>query len=123
MNHQLSLTLSGGSQSMDNKFGDQATAVEEQPGGNLPSTYTLSQNYPNPFNPSTSINYAIPKSGMVTLKVYNVLGQQVATIFQGFQNSGHYVATFDASKLSSGVYLYRIQAGNFSQTRKMMLLK
>ncbi|HED38609.1 MAG TPA: T9SS type A sorting domain-containing protein [Ignavibacteria bacterium] len=122
-NHTLVLILNGGKMTEANKFGDQITGVEEQPTGNLPTSYTLSQNYPNPFNPSTSIDYSLPKSGLVTLKVYNVLGEEVATIFQGFQNAGHYVASFDASKLASGIYLYRLQVGKFSVTKKMLLLK
>jgi hypothetical protein len=88
-----------------------------------PNVYKLSQNYPNPFNPTTNISYAIPVSGNVSLKVYNILGQEVATVFQGFQKSGSYIANFDASRLASGVYFYRLQAGQFSQTKKMMYLK
>lgn len=89
----------------------------------MPSNFQLSQNYPNPFNPSTEINYSIPKSGLVTLKVYNILGQEVATLYNGFQRAGAYTATFDASKLASGIYLYRLESGNFVQTKKMILMK
>ena len=85
--------------------------------------FSLSQNYPNPFNPSTIINYALPQSGNVTLKVYNIIGQEVATLFQGFQKAGSYTANFDASKLASGVYMYRLQAGQFDATKKMLYLK
>jgi hypothetical protein len=86
-------------------------------------SFSLSQNYPNPFNPSTEIKYSIPKSGLVTLKVYNILGQEVATLVNQGQQSGSYTVNFDASRLASGIYMYRIQAGNFSQTKKMTLLK
>jgi len=89
----------------------------------LPKVFSLSQNYPNPFNPSTIINYALPQSGNVTLKVYNIIGQEVATLFQGFQKAGSYTANFDASKLASGVYMYRLQAGQFDATKKMLYLK
>ncbi|MHB8338786.1 MAG: T9SS type A sorting domain-containing protein [Ignavibacteriaceae bacterium] len=89
----------------------------------LPQSFSLSQNYPNPFNPSTQIKYGIPKSGIVTLKVYNMLGQEVATLVNQEQKSGNYIVNFDASKLASGVYLYRIEANGFSLTKKMTLLK
>jgi hypothetical protein len=85
--------------------------------------FTLSQNYPNPFNPSTEINYSIPERSLVTLTVYNVLGQKVVTLFSGYQNAGSYQVTFDASRYASGVYFYRLQAGNLTVTKKMMLIK
>jgi hypothetical protein len=85
--------------------------------------FSLSQNYPNPFNPSTIIKYSVPISGVVTLKVYNSLGQEIATLVNQEQNAGNYNITFDASKLASGVYMYRIQSGDFSLTKKMTLLK
>ncbi len=123
LNHGLTLNLAGGTVYRINMFGDQATAIEQVPDNNIPKTYTLSQNYPNPFNPTTNIVYSVPKSGLVTLKVYNILGQQVTTLFRGFQNTGKYIATFDASKFSSGVYFYRLQAGSTTLTKKMMLMK
>lgn len=88
-----------------------------------PITYSLSQNYPNPFNPTTSIKFSIEKSGFVTLKVYNILGQEVATLLNKELSAGSYNYSFDASKLSSGIYLYSIQSGNFTQTKKMILMK
>ncbi len=88
-----------------------------------PVTYSLSQNYPNPFNPSTNIKFSIEKSGFVTLKVYNILGQEVATLLNKELTVGSYTYTFDASKLSSGIYLYSVQSGNFTQTKKMILMK
>ncbi len=99
-----------------------ATAVQKIP-NSLPVQFNLSQNYPNPFNPSTEIKYNIPKSGMVTLKVFNMLGQEVATLVNEQQSAGSYRINFNASKLASGVYLYKLQSGNFSVTKKMMLLK
>ncbi len=122
-NHFLSLIIAGGTVYRVNMFGDQATGIEQVPDNNLPETYTLSQNYPNPFNPTTNITYTVPKSGFVSLKVYNILGQEITSIFQGYQNSGKYNATFDASKLSSGVYIYRLQAGSTSLSKKMLLMK
>jgi len=89
----------------------------------LPENYQLGQNYPNPFNPTTVINYTIPKAGNVTLKVYNLLGQEVASLVNGYQPAAKYQVNFNASKLASGVYLYTIKADNFTQTMKMMLMK
>jgi hypothetical protein len=89
----------------------------------LPSKYELEQNYPNPFNPTTSIKYSIPNSGNVTLKVYDVLGNEVATLVNEGKERGVYTATFDASQFASGMYLYCLQAGSFTQTKKMILIK
>ncbi len=99
------------------------TGIEGKTNGNLPTKYELMQNYPNPFNPTTTINYSVAKQGLVTLNVYNMLGQRVATLVNKVQNTGRYSVNFDALKLASGVYLYRIQSGNFSLTKKMILLK
>jgi len=85
--------------------------------------FELSQNYPNPFNPSTSIRFNLPVASNVKLSVYNLLGQQVKSIVNGFRTAGSHTVTFDASDLSSGVYIYRIEANNFTQTRKMTLIK
>jgi hypothetical protein len=89
----------------------------------VPTAYTLSQNFPNPFNPSTKIEFAIPMQSRVTLKVYNVLGQVVATLMDGMLGAGTHQVTFDASKIASGVYFYRLEAGSFTSMKKMMLLK
>jgi hypothetical protein len=91
--------------------------------GSAPSSYELSQNYPNPFNPNTTIGFAISKSGFVTLTVYNTLGQEVATVVRGEMAAGCYNASFDASSLSSGMYMYRLNSGDYTSVRKMMLLK
>ena len=98
-------------------------AVKPEPG--LVTVFNLAQNYPNPFNPTTQINFSVPsnKGELVTLKVYNVLGQEVATLFSGTKSAGNYSVPFDGSKLASGVYLYRLQAGNTSITKKMVIMK
>ena len=84
---------------------------------------TLSQNYPNPFNPSTTIRYGLPSRSHVTLSIFNTLGQQVATLVEGEMEAGYHEVQFDASGLASGVYLYRLQAGDFVQTKRLLLLK
>lgn len=89
----------------------------------LPDSYVLGQNYPNPFNPLTNISFSIPSKSDVQLKVYNLLGNEVAVLCSGQKEAGTYTIKFDASKLSSGMYIYKLTAGNFVQTRKMMLLK
>ena len=89
----------------------------------VPESFSLSQNYPNPFNPTTTIQYSIKKQGLVTLKVYNMLGQEVATIVNKEQMAGKYSVMFNATKLASGVYLYRLSEGNNSAVKKLMLLK
>jgi hypothetical protein len=91
--------------------------------GQSPSTYSLEQNFPNPFNPSTKINYTLNQAGFVQLKVYNILGVEVATLVNGYKYSGDHSVDFNASKLSSGVYLYQLSVNNFTQTRKMILEK
>ena len=92
-------------------------------GGVLPSSFALKQNFPNPFNPATIIHYSVPTESFVTLKVYDVLGREVATLVNEEQAAGNYSFDFNASNLTSGTYFYKIQAGNFTDVRKMMLLK
>ncbi len=89
----------------------------------IPIEYALEQNYPNPFNPSTTIKYSIPEDGFVKLAVYNMLGEEVAAIVNTTQKAGRYEVSFNASQMSSGVYIYRIEASNFTATKKLMLLK
>jgi hypothetical protein len=89
----------------------------------MPASIELQQNFPNPFNPSTTIRYALPRRSHVTLGVYNTLGQQVATLVNGEMEAGYHEVRFNATKFASGVYFYRIQAGNFSQARKLLLLR
>jgi hypothetical protein len=88
-----------------------------------PTEYTLSQNRPNPFNPVTEIKYALPKDCHVKLDVFNILGQKVTTLVDGNQKAGYKTARWDAGSLSSGIYFYRLRAGDFVQTRKMVVLK
>jgi len=99
---------------------DPAVSVNEN---NLLNTYYLFQNYPNPFNPSTRINYNVGEPGLVQLKVFNVLGVEVASLVNEFKNSGNHSIDFNASVLSSGIYFYSLSVNNFTQTRKMILEK
>ena len=89
----------------------------------LPSDYTLSQNYPNPFNPSTTIKYSLPKNSYVSLKIYDVLGKEVTVLVDEEKAVGNYKVEFNANNLSSGVYFYRIQAGEFVDIKKLVLMK
>ncbi len=98
------------------------TAIEDQP-NDLPKQVYLGENYPNPFNPSTTIRYNLPTAQDVTLKVYDVLGREVATLVDGVKQSGRHQATFDARGLASGVYLYKLQTKQTSLTKKMLLVK
>jgi endo-1,4-beta-xylanase len=91
--------------------------------GTNPTAFTLSQNYPNPFNPTTQIRYSVPYASYMTLKVYDLLGQEVGTLYAGVRQAGSYAVSFDGSTLASGVYLYRLKAANFSETKKFVLLK
>ncbi|MBN2570855.1 MAG: T9SS type A sorting domain-containing protein [Ignavibacteriales bacterium] len=90
---------------------------------NLPNDYALSQNYPNPFNPATVIEYNIPEAGNVSIKIFNILGQEIATLMNTFQNAGKYKVSFTANNLASGVYFYRIEANNYVAVKKMILMK
>jgi hypothetical protein len=102
-------------------FSRNATGCGEEEA--LPVAYALVQNYPNPFNPSTTIRYGLPRRSAVQLSVFNTLGQQVALLVQGEQEAGYHEVRFDASGLSSGVYFYRLQAGFYVETRKLLLLR
>jgi hypothetical protein len=88
-----------------------------------PDKFYLSQNFPNPFNPGTKINYSIPLSGFVTLKIYDIMGNEIATLVNEEKSAGNYEVEFDGSNLSSGLYFYTINTGSFSQVKKMILLK
>jgi len=100
-----------------------ATDVAQTSSTQQPTQFMLEQNFPNPFNPSTTISYMLNQSGIATLKVYNILGQEVRTLVNGFQNAGSHHETFNAQGLSSGIYFYRLQSQNNIQTRKMILLQ
>ncbi|RPI75211.1 MAG: T9SS C-terminal target domain-containing protein [Ignavibacteriales bacterium] len=90
---------------------------------NVPIKFSLKQNYPNPFNPSTTIKFSIPIAEFVALKIYDVLGSEVATLVNEEKPAGFYEVKFDASNLVSGFYFYRLQTGSFVETKKMMLVK
>lgn len=91
--------------------------------GETPVSYKLSQNYPNPFNPVTLINFAIPKTGFVSLKVYDLLGKEVSSLVNETKAAGNYNVMFDASNLSSGIYFYKLETSSFTDTKKMVIIK
>ncbi|UCD64464.1 MAG: SBBP repeat-containing protein [Candidatus Zixiibacteriota bacterium] len=95
----------------------------KQEGGGLPGTFSLSQNYPNPFNPVTEIEFALPKACHARLEIYNIVGQRVTTLVNRQMEAGLHTVNFDGSKVASGVYMYRLQAGDFVESKKMLLLK
>jgi hypothetical protein len=101
---------------------DPITGIEDN-AASVPTYYVLRQNYPNPFNPSTTIEFTIPKTGFVTLIIYDILGKKVATLVSETLTAGSYEYQWDASGLASGVYFYRLEAGQFSQTKKLLLLR
>ena len=103
-------------------FSTMISDVKELP-NSFPSDFVLEQNYPNPFNPSTNIRFSLPEANRVTLKVYDMIGQEVATLVNEFINAGSYEVTFDASNLPTGIYTYSLTAGNFQSVKKMMLIK
>ena len=91
--------------------------------GEIPEAYSLSQNYPNPFNPVTKINYSLPKNGLVTLKIYDVLGREVMTLVKEMKSAGNYAVDFNGANLSSGIYFYSLKSGDFTSVKKMTLIK
>jgi hypothetical protein len=97
------------------------TGVSEE--NSVLTSFNLQQNFPNPFNPSTTINYSLPVSGNVKLTVYNILGRKVATIVDGYKAAGNYSVLFNGSNLASGIYMYRLEAGNYSFVKKLTLIK
>lgn len=99
------------------------TEINERKEHSIPTEFSLAQNYPNPFNPSTKISWQLPVAGHQTLKVYDILGNEVATLVNEYQEAGRYEVIFDASKLSSGVYFYKLQSGSFQEIKKMILLR
>jgi len=102
---------------------DKPTAIETMDDPPIPTEFIVQQNYPNPFNPSTIIQYQLPRQSFVTLKVYNALGQVMDILVNEKKNAGYHQVQFNAQHLSSGVYIYSIQAGNFKQMRKMILIR
>ncbi|MGD8415130.1 MAG: T9SS type A sorting domain-containing protein, partial [Candidatus Latescibacterota bacterium] len=98
-------------------------AIEDERDGSIPEVYALEQNYPNPFNPTTNIKFSLPEASNVELAVFNMLGQKVMTLVSGTMQPGFHQVTFDGKNLASGMYVYRIKAGDFVSTRKMMLIE
>ena len=93
------------------------------PSNEIPSTYRLEQNYPNPFNPTTKITFALPVAGNVEIKIYDAAGREVTTLLNSFENAGTHAVSYDASSLASGVYIYKLTAGTFTDSKKMVLIK
>ncbi len=112
-----SILISDPSQTINIMIGKSTTSISR------PTTYKLEQNYPNPFNPATSITYALPEEGYVSLRVYNLLGENVATLVDGMQTPGYKTVIFDASRIPSGVYIYRLQTSKFLEIKKMTVMK
>ena len=100
--------------------GDVVSSVDED---TVPENFRVEQNYPNPFNPATKIRYSLPKNGLVTLKIYNVLGREVQTLISEIQTQGEHLVEFDGSALSSGIYFYKLEAAGLSEVKKMILMK
>jgi len=90
---------------------------------NVSDNFELSQNYPNPFNPSTTISFNLPKSGVVKLRVYNLMGEEVKTLVEGYREAGIYKVNFNAEELASGMYLYRLDTNGFTETKKLLFMK
>ncbi len=105
------------------QYSQTITDVEDRWMLEVPKQYELYQNYPNPFNPTTTIRYALPKESKVKIIVYNILGEAVITLVDYLQSAGNYEVGFNASSMASGIYIYRIQAEDFVQTKKMVLMK
>ncbi|MDP3682592.1 MAG: T9SS type A sorting domain-containing protein [Ignavibacteria bacterium] len=123
-NTLLNVTDLGGVWSVgDSSIATGTVGVESEEASTVPNTFFVKQNYPNPFNPSTNIVFGIPKASQVSLKIFNMLGQEVATILSEYKDAGTYRIPFNASRLSSGVYLYRVEAGTFVEVKRMMLIK
>ena len=115
-------TINGG-YSGNGRFCNGSVDVGSEEDTQAPKEFSLSQNFPNPFNPVTIISYQLPETGFVTLKIYDILGNDVVTLVNEEKPAGNYNINFDASKLPSGVYYYKMRAGNYVETKKMMLLK
>jgi len=105
------------------QFTTAVTGLKEPEPAGIPRKMRLFQNYPNPFNPTTVIRYALPEAGFVSLKVFDILGRQVLTLVNAYRPAGFHSVKFDASRLSSGIYVYRLRAGALSKSRKMLLMK
>jgi hypothetical protein len=102
---------------------EEVTILRITKGQSLPTTYNLEQNYPNPFNPSTTIKFQIPNKALVTLKIFDVLGNEVGVLVNREMDTGNYEVEFDAIEIPSGIYFYRLHTDSFIETKKMMLIK
>ena len=100
-----------------------ATGVKSLQGYNNPKRFDLEQNYPNPFNPVTKIEYSVPVNSNITIKVFDILGNEICTLFDGKRKPGNYEVTFNGSRLSSGIYLYQMISDHFMKTKKLVFLK
>jgi hypothetical protein len=107
----------------DNLFIEDSSIVADDSTIVIPKSYNLSQNYPNPFNPSTVINYQIPHAAKVTIKIYDIIGNEVSTLVDGHKAVGSYSVTYNASDLASGIYIYELRSNEFISRNKMMLIK
>ena len=121
-------TVNAGFKNPSKKWGSTSavinvTGIDEELVGLTPETFALYNNYPNPFNPATKIRFAIPQSTFTVLKVYSILGEEVASLVNELKTPGIYEINFDGTDLASGTYLYKLQAGDFSETKKMIVLK
>ena len=121
-------TVNAGFKNPSKKWGSTSavinvTGIDEELVGLTPETFALYNNYPNPFNPATKIRFAIPQSTFTILKVYSILGEEVASLVNELKTPGIYEINFDGTDLASGTYIYKLQAGDFSETKKMIVLK
>lgn len=122
-NDSIGWGAGGGGQIVRTTTGGQYLAIEPI-GGEVPQKFELKQNYPNPFNPSTQINFALPQNSFVTVKIYNAISEEIARLVNNeFKSAGSYSVTFDGSNFSSGIYFYSIEAGQYKETKKMVLIK
>jgi len=119
----LPISIPGVASGMSVSYSTFTPLAVRELGGEKPTTFTLEQNYPNPFNPSTLIRYSLPSTEQVSLKVFDMLGREVAVLVNVRQAAGRYEVSFNATGLPTGLYFYRLQAGSYSETRKMMLVR
>jgi hypothetical protein len=121
--YDSSIPYNSGYQLMPRRLADFDASVGVDDQNGIPTVYDLSQNYPNPFNPSTKIKFSLPESGMVSLKIYDILGREVATLINEELPASYQTVDFNASNLSTGIYFYRINVNNYTSVKKMILIK
>lgn len=115
--------LCAGSIEGSGTFCGNPTGIESDDYNNLPTEFALGQNYPNPFNPTTKISWQLPVGSHQTLKVYDILGNEVVTLVNEYREAGRYEVEFNASGMASGIFMYKLQAGSFIETKKMTIIK